>query len=55
MNSVIDPDFTGAAIIHGDLLHILPQFPDGLFGGIRSPSLMRESVPKLVPKNCSAA
>ena len=34
MNPVIDSNFTGASIIHGDLLHILPQFPDGLFGGI---------------------
>ena len=30
----IDPNFTSATIIHGDLLHILPHFPDGLFGGI---------------------
>ena len=34
MNPVIDSNFTGASIIHGDLLHILPRFPDGLFGGI---------------------
>jgi site-specific DNA-methyltransferase (adenine-specific) len=26
--------FTGAEIIHGDLLHVLPTFPDNLFGGI---------------------
>jgi hypothetical protein len=26
--------FTGAEIIHGDLLHVLPTFPDKLFGGI---------------------
>ncbi|MDL2294749.1 site-specific DNA-methyltransferase [Ruminococcaceae bacterium OttesenSCG-928-D13] len=30
----IDHTFTGAHIIHGDVLKILPQFPDGLFGGI---------------------
>ena len=30
----IDPNFNSATIIHGDLLHILPHFPDGLFGGI---------------------
>lgn len=33
MNS-IEPNFTSATIIRGDLLHILPHFPDGLFGGI---------------------
>ncbi|MCL2374635.1 MAG: hypothetical protein FWC65_05270, partial [Treponema sp.] len=26
--------FTGTEIIHGDLLHVLPMFPDKLFGGI---------------------
>jgi len=30
----IDHGFTGAEIIHGDLLHVLPTFPDKLFGGI---------------------
>ncbi|MDL2233261.1 site-specific DNA-methyltransferase [Ruminococcaceae bacterium OttesenSCG-928-L11] len=30
----IDHDFQGAHIIHGDLLHVLPTFPDQLFGGI---------------------
>jgi len=30
----IDQSFTGAKIIHGDLLHVLPTFEDGLFGGI---------------------
>ena len=34
MKSTIDHNFTGHEIIHGDLLHILPQFPDGLFSGI---------------------
>jgi len=31
---MIDTNFTGAEIIHGDLLHILPQLPDALLGGI---------------------
>jgi len=31
---MIDTNFTGAEIIHGDLLHILPTLPDALFGGI---------------------
>ena len=30
----IDHSFTGAEIIRGDVLHVLPTFPDGLFGGI---------------------
>lgn len=30
----IDNNFVGSTIIHGDLLKILPQFPDNLFGGI---------------------
>lgn len=34
MNHSIDHDFTGTKIIHGDLLHVLPTFPDALFGGI---------------------
>lgn len=34
MNHSIDQNFTGAEILHGDVLHILPTFPDGLFGGI---------------------
>ena len=34
MNHKIKPGFAGAEILHGDLLHILPTFPDGLFGGI---------------------
>jgi len=31
---MIDTSFTDTKIIHGDLLHILPQLPDDLFGGI---------------------
>ena len=31
---MIDINFTGTQIIHGDLLHILPQLPDDLLGGI---------------------
>lgn len=34
MNHNIDHGFTGAEIIHGDILRVLPSFPDGLFGGI---------------------
>ena len=34
MNHAINHDFKGAEIIHGDVLHILPGFPGGLFGGI---------------------
>ena len=34
MNHNIDHSFTGVEIIHGDLLKVLPDFPDGLFGGI---------------------
>lgn len=34
MTETIDQSFTGATIIHGDVLHTLPYFPDGLFGGI---------------------
>jgi len=30
----IGHNFTGAKIIHGDLLHVLPTFEDNLFGGI---------------------
>ncbi len=30
----IDHDFKGAQIIHGDVLHVLPTFPNSLFGGI---------------------
>jgi len=30
----IDHNFKGAEIIHGDLLYVLPTFPDNLFGGI---------------------
>ena len=30
----IDHDFKGTQIIHGDVLHVLPTFPNGLFGGI---------------------
>ena len=30
----INHNFTGTEIIHGDLLKVLPQFPDNLFGGI---------------------
>lgn len=30
----INTGFSGGAIIHGDVLHILPHFPDGLFSGI---------------------
>jgi len=33
-NHGIDQNFTGAKIIHGDLLHVLPTFEDNLFGGI---------------------
>ncbi|MCL2589073.1 MAG: site-specific DNA-methyltransferase, partial [Oscillospiraceae bacterium] len=31
---MIEHNFTDTKIIHGDLLHILPQLPDNLFGGI---------------------
>ena len=31
---IIDHNFKGTEIIHGDLLHVLPAFPDELFGGI---------------------
>ena len=34
MNHNINHDFTGAKIIHGDLLKVLPTLPDNLFGGI---------------------
>ncbi|MDR1604072.1 MAG: site-specific DNA-methyltransferase [Gracilibacteraceae bacterium] len=34
MKHNIDHGFTGAEIIHGDLMTVLPTFPDGLFGGI---------------------
>jgi len=34
MNHSIDHGFTGTEIIHGDVLRVLPTFPDGLFGGI---------------------
>jgi len=34
MSHTIDHGFAGAEILHGDLLKILPAFPDGLFGGI---------------------
>ena len=34
MNPVIDHGFTGAKIIHSDVLHVLPTLPDDLFGGI---------------------
>jgi site-specific DNA-methyltransferase (adenine-specific) len=30
----IDHSFTGAEIIHGDTLHVIRSFPDGLLGGI---------------------
>lgn len=30
----IDHNFQGVRIIHGDVLHVLPTLPDGLFGGI---------------------
>ena len=33
-NQLAGYNFTDATIIHGDLLHVLPQFPDNLFGGI---------------------
>ena len=33
-NIEIDENFTGTRIIHGDVLQILPQFPDKYFGGI---------------------
>ena len=33
-NIEIDENFTGTQIIHGDVLQILPQFPDKYFGGI---------------------
>jgi len=36
MNLNIDQSFTGTKIIHGDVLHVLPLLPDGLFGGIIS-------------------
>lgn len=32
--TTIDHDFKGVQIIHGDVLHVLPKFPEGLFGGI---------------------
>jgi site-specific DNA-methyltransferase (adenine-specific) len=31
---VIDQNFNGTTIIHGDSLQVLRRFPDGLFGGI---------------------
>jgi len=34
MSQSIDHNFKGTKIIQGDLLHVLPQFPDNLFGGI---------------------
>ncbi|MCL2078744.1 MAG: site-specific DNA-methyltransferase [Oscillospiraceae bacterium] len=34
MKHNIDHNFAGAEIIHGDILSVLPTFPDGLFGGI---------------------
>ena len=34
MSHSIDHNFTGAKILQGDLLHVLPTFPDNLFGGI---------------------
>ena len=34
MNHNIDHKFKGAEVLHGDLLRVLPTFPDGLFGGI---------------------
>ncbi|MCL2841956.1 MAG: site-specific DNA-methyltransferase [Oscillospiraceae bacterium] len=34
MTQQIDHGFTGHKIIHGDLLHVLPQLLDELFGGI---------------------
>jgi len=34
MKHNIDHSFTGTKIIHGDIMHILPTFPDNLFGGI---------------------
>lgn len=30
----INHEFTGTKIINGDVLHVLPTLPDGLFGGI---------------------
>lgn len=30
----IDQNFKGATILHGDVLHTLRNFPDGMFGGI---------------------
>jgi len=34
MTHTINHNFTGADVIHGDLLRVLPEFPDKLFGGI---------------------
>ena len=34
MKHNIDHNFTGAEVIQGDLLRVLPTFPDALFGGI---------------------
>jgi len=34
MKHSINHNFKGAQIIQGDLMHILPTFPDNLFGGI---------------------
>jgi site-specific DNA-methyltransferase (adenine-specific) len=34
MSRNIDENYTGAEIIQGDILNILPTFPDALFGGI---------------------
>jgi site-specific DNA-methyltransferase (adenine-specific) len=31
---MIDKDFKGTKVIHGDILQILPQLPDGVFGGV---------------------
>lgn len=32
--TIIDHDFKGTQITHSDVLHVLPKFPDALFGGI---------------------
>jgi len=31
---MIDKDFKGTKVIHGDILQVLPQLPDGVFGGV---------------------
>lgn len=36
MSFDINHSFTGAEVIHGDVLRVLPTFPDGLLGGIIS-------------------